>query len=190
MNLTQLIVLPIFSLSLLATSCKDDEVPKVPTCPNCNFTCLDENEQGEIATNDCITNWDCSYTFYQNAKVEYSVNQTFQTATVNTGDKLVFEAILSTEGSPEIADDELTRTIYFELDPTQESFSAEADDLKLLNTRYQNSCYCVDLSYKKPISGCMQGQKIDEENWQVQANFVVQFDFGDVPVKFDAVFSK
>ena len=181
-------IISIVLLSFLAFSCKKDK-DKLPECPACNFTCLDGTEQ-DIFTNDCISNWTCQYDLHDNSKLEYISNANHDEALVKSGDKLVFETILNTQGTPNIADDEVTKTLYFEIDPTQESFSVEGDQLDLLNVRYQKSCFCSDVHFNKPSSGCMQGQKIDENHWQVQANLVIPWSTVSLDARLDAVFSR
>jgi hypothetical protein len=178
-----------FLLTFLAVGCDKEIVQNLPECTNCTFTCVSEGEP-DAYSNDCISDWNCQYNLFEDAEIVYSNGEYDGTATVKPGSNLVFEAILETDGSPMIADDEVTKSLYFEVNAGQESFSVEGDDLNLLNVRYQRSCYCTDVRFKQPVSGCMQGQKIDETHWKVQANLEVSYDNGSIPFKLDAVFVK
>ncbi len=169
-------------------SCKSDEDVKLPDCPNCSFSCLSEGEQ-DVSTNDCPDNWSCYFNLFDNSKIEYSNDEYSGSASVKNGDKLVLEMVLQTEGSAMIADDELKKSLYFELDALQESFSAEGDGLKLLNVRYQHGCFCTETQFKEPVSGCMQGQKIDETHWRVQGSLEIPYSQGNLPLRFDATFT-
>jgi hypothetical protein len=180
---------PYFLLAFLVIGCDKELVQNLPECTNCTFTCVSEGES-DVSTNDCISNWNCQYNLIEDAKIVYSNGEYDGTASVKPGSNLVFEAILNTEGSPMIADDEVTKSFYFEVDAAQESFSAEGDDLILLNVRYQRGCYCTDVRFKQPVSGCMQGQKIDATHWQVQANLEIPYESGSLQFKLDATFIK
>ncbi|TAK36462.1 MAG: hypothetical protein EPO28_13365 [Saprospiraceae bacterium] len=168
---------------LVATGCTKE---KLPTCPDCKFTCLTPGEAG-VLTNDCLDNYSCSFELHKNAMLDYSGSNTGPY--IESGNKLVFALSSATQGSPMVADDEITTVLYFEIDAAQQSFLAEGDLMDLLNLRFQQLCYCVDISRKKPTGGCMQGQRIDGSHWMVQGNLTFSYDFGTVPFKFEAVFS-
>ncbi len=172
------------ALPLFFAQCKDD---KLPSCPGCEFTCLEGNENG-LFTNGCQSNWDCRYKIHENAQIQYEEGEHEDLVSIQEGSHLVFETILETEGAANVADDEFTNKLYFEIDPSQESFFAEGDQLDLLNLRFQQYCYCVDVHFNKPSSGCLQGQKIDENYWKIQANLIIDFSYGTEEVKVDAVY--
>ncbi|MCC6725574.1 MAG: hypothetical protein IT258_13790 [Saprospiraceae bacterium] len=178
----------IFVLVALFFSCKSNDDVKLPDCPNCNFTCLAEGES-DVSTNECPNNWQCQFNLLKDSKIEYANDEHSGSASIKEGDKLVFELTLETEGSAMVADDELKKSLYFEVDALQESFSVEGDDLNLLNLRYQNACYCFDTRFNQPSSGCMQGQKIDETHWRVQGNLEIPLNNSSLPFKFDATFT-
>lgn len=175
----------IFALAAFFFSCKSSDDVKLPVCPNCNFTCLAEGES-DVSTNECPDNWQCQFNLIKDAKIEYFNDEYSGSASVKQGDKLVFELTLQTEGSAIIADDELKKSLYFEVDALQESFSAEGDDLNLLNLRYQHGCFCADTRFKQPSSGCVQGQKIDKTHWRVQGSLEIPLNNSSLPFKFDA----
>ncbi len=176
-------------LALSAFQCKKDKLADLPECPNCNFTCLEPSDP-DAWTNNCKSNWDCQFDLHPDSKLHYDFNQYLDEATIEPGSKQVFKFRAETEGSAIIADDEFTDFLFFEIPGDQESFSASDDELEGMNLRYQVLCYCSDVHLKKPASGCMQGQKIDETHWRVQANLVIEYEFGTQEVKLDAVFSE
>lgn len=186
MKIAKFILLALVAVFYLG--CNDDDDSKLPDCPNCNFDCIAEGES-DVSTNDCLDNWQCQFNFFTDSKLSYSNDEYTGYASVNTGDNLVFELILQTEGSAVIADDELKKSLYFELDGPQDSFSAAGDDLSILNVRYQHGCFCSETQFKEPNGGCMQGQKIDETHWRVQGSLEIPFSNGNLPLKFDATFS-
>jgi hypothetical protein len=169
----------------LTLQCKKQD--QLPECPNCNFTCLPDSEPG-VVTNDCMNNFTCTFGLHPDSKLAYT-DDDFDNY-IKSGGKLVFRMRLRTEGEAHIADDEFTDLLFFEIDQAQESFSAEGSELDLLNVRFQQLCFCADVKTKKPVSGCMQGQKIDDEHWRVQADLTIQYPSWTKEMKVDAVFKK
>ncbi|MBK8568295.1 MAG: hypothetical protein IPN76_34560 [Saprospiraceae bacterium] len=176
-------------IAILVTNCNSDDDTKLADCPNCNFDCIAAGES-DVSTNDCPSNWDCHYNLKENSTIEYSNDEYHGSAAVKAGANLVFELTLGTEGSPMVIDDEQTKSLYFEIEASHESFSVEGDDLDLLNIRYQVSCYCADTRFKEPVSGCVQGQKIDGNQWRVQGSLEIPYSIENTSFNFDAVFSK
>lgn len=166
---------------ILLQSCQQDEA-QIPTCEGCEFTCLAANDP-DVVTNACLDNWDCQFKFTPLSRVDTTHSQG-----LGSGNKTVFQMINSTEGSAEIADDEFTHILVFELDESQQSFSVEGDELSDLNVHFQRICFCIDRGFQAVTVGCMQGEKQPDGTWFVQGNLSVPFSFGDIEVKFDAQF--
>ena len=156
---------------------------EIPTCENCDFTCIDENET-DVLTNECIENWDCVYAIVDNSKVDLNQKEGF-----STGEKTVFRMVNSTQGSITIADDEFTNTLVFELKDTQTSFSAIDNELKDMNVFYKVECYCLGVEFIPVSVGCMEGQKQPNGNWFIQGDLKVTHLVQNLEVKFNAEFS-
>lgn len=162
-----------------------DEKDKLPECLDCDFTCIPQGTTN-VVTNDCKSNFACDMELHPASKLDYSDDNSGNY--IKSGSNLVFRMHLHTDGEVNIADDEFTDLLYFEIDPATGSFSAENDELDLLNVRFQQLCFCADVSPKKPASGCMQGQKLDENHWKVQANLTIDYGIFPKEVKVEAVF--
>lgn len=167
----------------LLTACKKEEV-SIPTCENCNFTCVDTSDP-DVTTNDCLDNWTCDFNLKPQSKVDIG-----EYDGLAEGGKNVFQMILRTEGSLQVADDELTVILVFELEPSQTSFSVEDSELEALNVYYRRVCFCLETAFVSINSGCMQGEQQSDGSWFVQGNLSVPYSFGDVDVMFDARFEK
>lgn len=170
---------------LLFQACSDDPGDSnnpVPTCENCNFTCIDSIDS-TVFTNNCIDNWECSFQVVSASEVdkETSVGYT-------NGNKNVFVMSNHTQGDSLIADDEYTYSLVFELDANQNSFSVENNDLANMNVHFKRSCFCSSVEFIPLTSGCLQGEKQTDGTWLIQGNLVATYDWGDVDVKFDAQF--
>lgn len=174
------ILLALFVLTLVQ-SCKKDEFP-IATCENCNFTCLDANES-DVISNQCIDNWECAFKVTPQSSVDTTTSDGLA-----SGNNLVFQMINSTEGSPNIADDEFTDILVFELNASQQSFSVEGEDLRAMNVYFKRVCFCVEVVFKEVTSGCMQGEKQADGSWYIQGNLRVSYSFGEEDVKFEAQF--
>lgn len=105
------------------------------------------------------------------------------------GDKTVFQMINSTEGNLDIADDEYTNILVFELDESLSSFSVENDELETMNVHYRTICFCDEVDFKSITLGCMQGEKQTDGTWFVQGKLEVQYSNGNDEVNFDSQFT-
>jgi len=158
-------------------SCGDD----IPECIDCNFTCLDKNEEN-VMSNTC-SGGECLFKIYPNTEVNLSEEEGLK-----AGNKNSFSFIFTKEDVPEIADDEITTILVFELAQEKESFSVENDQLKQLNLNFRTLCYCVHTDFVEISSGCMQGERQSDGKWFIQANLVFDYPDSNAEVKFEAFF--
>lgn len=156
---------------------------QVPTCENCNFTCLDSNKT-DAFTNNCLDNWECSFKVTSQSEVD-----TDEYEGRGDGNKNVFQVITSTIGDTLIADDEFTNILVFELEDAQTSFSVEGNELEDLNAHFRRLCFCTDVDFKEVSLGCIQGEKQSDGTWLVQGNITIPYSWGDIEMKFDAQFA-
>lgn len=172
-------ILGLLLLLILMQSCKKDEIP---TCENCNFTCIDANESN-VLTNNCIENWECNFKVNSQSTIDI---EAFNGKT--DGNKNVFQIINSTEGSPDIADDEFTNILIFELEESQNSFSVQGSELENMQVHYKRVCFCPNVSFEPISSGCLQGEKQPDGTWFVQGKLVAPASVGGMEIKFDSQF--
>lgn len=174
----QLLRLSLFVLLMGLVACSKDD-PKVPVCENCNFDCLDGTEE-DVLTNDCQENFDCTFTVFANAK--FDSNEFFGKG---NGNKNLFQILTSTEGSSEIADDEFTNILVFELDSEQNDFSADETDFATMNAHFKRLCFCAETDFKEITAGCIQGMKDENGVWFLQGNVDIEYEFGIITQQFD-----
>ncbi len=167
--------------ALFFSSCEKDPVD-IPSCENCNFTCIDSSRT-DIITNDCPDDYSCTFRLRPDSRVDVG-----EFEGVAEGEKNVFFLMLDTEGDLQIADDELTLILVFELEESQTSFSAEGSELNAMKAHYRRVCYCTETSFIAPASGCMQGERQPDGSWVVQGNWVVPYAQQDLEVVFEARF--
>lgn len=174
----------LFSILLILSACKKEE-DKVPTCEDCNFTCLGQSEPN-VYTNDCQDNWTCSFKVFSASSIDLDEN-----LGVVSGNKNVFQMIRSTEGDPMIADDEYTNVLVFDLAEDQNSFSVEDSDLAMMRVHYRSLCFCSEVDFKPVTTGCLQGEKQADGSWFVQAFVEGAYDSGgSFAFGIDAQFSR
>lgn len=173
----------LLSLTLfLACSEKNDTI--LPLCETYEFTCVDPFDETAL-TNDCLDNHDCTFTIHENSGLDYA-NPTSDP--VIEGKKTVFKMFDDTQGDPTIADDEFTKVVTFEVDSDLESFSIENGQLNDVQLRFINLCFCSEVVFKNATSGCIEGQKIDENFWQIQVNADFEFSSFTRTVVIDAIY--
>jgi hypothetical protein len=173
----------VFILIFLGCQACNKEEMAIPTCENCDFTCLDANET-DVITNECIENWECSFRSFPSSIVDLE-----QLEGVASGNKRVFQIIKSTEGEELIADDEFTHVLVFELEEDQQSFSVEGTELQDLNVHFRRICFCTDIDFKAATSGCMQGEQQADGSWFIQGNLTIPYGSFDREMKFEAHFT-
>jgi hypothetical protein len=166
---------------LLFCTCKQDEV-NIPLCENCAFSCLEDNAT-EVVTNDCRDNWDCTFRLAPQSRVA-----TGEFEGLASGEKLAFQLLNSTQGDERIADDEFTYILVFELEDSLTSFSAEGEELSLLQVHFRRICFCPETDFRAITAGCLQGEKQSDGSWFVQGNLNVPYTGGDFPFKLEAQF--
>jgi hypothetical protein len=174
----------LFFVLLLFQACNDDANSNnpVPTCENCNFTCV-ETIDSTVFTNNCIDNWECSFQVVSASEIDINNANGY-----TNGNKNVFVMSNYTQGDSLIADDEYTYSLVFELDANQNSFSVENNDLANMNIHFKQICFCASVEFIPLTSGCLQGEKQADGTWLIQGNLVAPYNWGNVEVKFDASF--
>jgi len=164
----------------MVTACSKDDIA---SCENCAFSCLESEEEG-IITNLCLDNHECSFEYFKDSRIDLDEFQG-----LGNGDDIVFQMTYSTEGDPIIADDEYTKILVFQIGDDQDSFSADDDDLKLLNVHFRSICFCADTEWKEIDSGCLQGEKQDDGTWYIQGFLAINYSWGSFDEKLEAQFT-
>lgn len=109
-----------------------------------------------------------SYHYYQNSKLELiQQEENNLDATIIEGEKLVFQYYFSTEGEPEIADDELEEFVLFEIDPASTDFELNSDSFSSHHAVIGQFCFCGKTGYFEISSGTIKGEKISDDTWLV-----------------------
>lgn len=163
-------------LLLLVIGC----TPNTPTCENC--TCLDGTEEN-VLSNTCKSNYTCTFEVLEQSRIKLE-----EFEGVEKGSKTVLKMTSSTEGSPLIADDEFTNILLLEIDPDMDEFSFNSSNLDKAKLYFKRVCFCIDVTFLAPESGCIQGKKQADGSWNVEANLGFVYSYGLEKVRLNAKF--
>lgn len=110
----------------------------------------------------------CTYTFAANKAIEITVDSTIESSFVEivSGAKRVFHYQYTANDQAMIADDEYTENIYFEIDPSLDSFSYTDSKIADANLIVQPVCFCVPVIYQ-PIIGSLSGERKSDGHWEI-----------------------
>lgn len=127
--------------------------------------------RSHIVTGESLENY---HAFFENSQLkleaedESHVNTESLKLDVIPGDKIVFKLLTYDDPEETVADDEVTKIVYFEIDPEVTEFTLNPDNFEAANAVIG---VVTNSSYIKPIeSGEIIGAKISDNEWQVEIN--------------------
>ena len=131
------------------------------------------------------------YTYYEDAElsIETTDDSYMQTGRVTAGENIVFEYEYTAEEEENIADDEYTEFIRFEISPNLSEFSYQDAELTDIKTVLTKICYCFfeyDVNKDVPPTGNIAGERISATQWRISVD--VTF-YGDERKTFENVFT-
>lgn len=129
----------------------------------------------------------CTYVIEANKQIDIVGDSLEQYIDIVSGDKLVFTYKYVKNDRENIADDEYTEYIYFEIDPSVESFDFQDSELSSSGLIMNPICFCIPGNWT-PVSGSLSGSKINDERWQVDLDVVFDWDGGTRETEFSAEF--
>ena len=111
------------------------------------------------------------YAFSKNAGLEIIQNEGsyMQWGNIIEGSNLVFEYEFHAEDDENIADDEYSEYIRFEIDANSNEFQFEGAALSDIKLTLTQSCFCGFFDEEKdvPATGTISGTKISENRWAI-----------------------
>lgn len=130
----------------------------------------------------------CTYSILANQSIEIDRSDSlWQDVDITAGTQLVFEYEYIKNDKENIADDEYTERIYFEIDPELSSFNFRDADLEGINLVKQPICFCIPILWT-PVSGTLTGEKLTETTWQVEMDVVFEREGETSESSFNATF--
>lgn len=123
-----------------------------------------------------------AYTFSTNSQlnIESQEGSYMKYATVVGGNNMVFKYVFERADEEDIADDEYSEFIYFEIDSSLEEFNYVDEELSAINAVFTQSCFCAFFDETKdvPPTGFIRGKKISEKTWDINIDVIF---YGDEP---------
>ena len=118
-----------------------------------------------------------SYIFQKNKLIETTTleNSYLKFGNIITGNKTVFEYRFDADDNEQIADDEYSETIRFQIDPNLDSFHYENSEMENSKITFSKYCYCYfPLEASKNVSpkGRIEGVKISDSKWNIKIDVV------------------
>ncbi len=112
------------------------------------------------------------YRFFNNSALSIVQQEAsyMKFGSVDSGNKVVFQYEFIADDEVDIADDEYTETIMFEIDRKLTSFSYADDELLEINAILSSYCYCFfPITDEKDTAptGIISGEKISDYEWDI-----------------------
>jgi len=128
------------------------------------------------SSDDGVTPELSTYEFYTDSNMVFTNNQGFETVSIEPGTNSVFKYSFTAEEDENIADDEYTETLYFEVDGSLDNFSYSNGELRGLNLAIRRLCFCPNVDFIFPQVGTVTGSKQSNGNWDISISISFQWD--------------
>lgn len=129
-----------------------------------------------ISCNEDDSNQD-EYTYSYFDKSELTINSRedsfMKYGIIKSGENLVFEYRFDAYDEEQIADDEYSETIRFEIDSKLDKFSYSGDELLSIKPVFTPYCFCYfpqNESKNVDPKGTISGEKISNNKWKIKIN--------------------
>lgn len=116
----------------------------------------------------------CTRELFTGSKIEplqVSPDELF--ADIVAGDKIVFRRTYNSRDDKNIADDELTEILLFQVDEDIDSFYWKDEELEDAGVLFGRLCYCYPHGYAPVNSGTLKGTRISPGVWKITADLTV-----------------
>ncbi len=113
-----------------------------------------------------------SYTFKKNSTLKITSNDALymKYGIVEKGENVVFEYRFDAHDDKEIADDEYSETIRFEIDANLNKFSYLNEELETSKVVFTKYCFCSfenDITKNVNPTGKISGKKTSKNQWEI-----------------------
>ena len=127
--------------------------------------------------NNNITPKSFTYEFSENSQIVINNDQGYEFISIEGGESLVFKYRYTADDDEEIADDEYSEILYFEIDKNLNNFSYSNDDLLNLQMYMQRFCFCPSIPIIQISIGNIFGTKQSNGNWNISLS--INFEWGE-----------
>ncbi|MFB0946661.1 MAG: hypothetical protein QMB24_11030 [Spirosomataceae bacterium] len=175
-------IITLISIVLFIVACNDWSFP--PKCDDCGFICLQEDELN-VFTNRCPLGFTCEYNVYTDSKVDIS-----EPSGISKGRNTVFEMITYTEAVASNINDDIRRTMIFEIPTDQRTFYVSPEDLTKTRAHLKTECICPTTQFVSGELGCIAGEMQFDGVWFVYGKVSFTYPYGTEEMKFEARFDE
>ncbi len=132
-------------------------------------SCKNDDDQKQIETEEF------------NIRINSQINippedSDFFVATIDTGNKQVFEYNFDSPSDPQIADSGFSEIIIFEIQSDIEEFNLKNEELNNINAFYRAICFCPNTESVRISEGTISGKKINSTSWTIQIDVKIDLD--------------
>lgn len=116
-----------------------------------------------------------SYQFFEASSLTVNTREDsyMKYGVIEQGNSIVFKYTFHAEDEEDIADDEYSEYIYFEIDPKLTEFEIGAESLIETKTTLTKGCFCFfgNASEKDvPPIGTIRGNRLSDTKWNIELN--------------------
>lgn len=119
-------------------------------------------------SSDDVESYDIS-TFYftTESRILLTTENEYTYANIEYGENLVFKYEFIKADDPNIQDDEYSERLIFEIDPSLDNFTYNAEDITNAKAYFNQYCFCADTQSIPIVSGTINGTKLGLNDWLV-----------------------
>jgi len=126
--------------------------------------------------NDGINPESVVYEFQNDSQIILGISQTGNVFEIEPGTNTVFRYTFNSEDVINIADDEYTEIIHFEVDGSLDSFSYSNSALQAQNLFIRRLCFCTSNDFVFADIGSVSGTKLANGNWDISISMTFDWD--------------
>lgn len=123
---------------------------------------------------EATNNQEYDFRFFEHSSLEVDESDRINGVDIVPGDNLVFQYEFVRNDSPQVADDEYTEYILFEIPADLDSFIISGEDLQKSNAVFGAFCFCADRGYFWIGDGCIKGERVNHSTWNIAINISAQ----------------
>lgn len=108
----------------------------------------------------------CSYAYLTDARLR--LQEETASVALERGNRLVFTYTFTADDNPQVADDEYSESLWFELDPDgAERVVLRDKELRDAKLTFRPMCFCI-IELVPVEAGSLVAERLDEDRWQVE----------------------
>ena len=128
---------------------------------------IERSVRSHFTNDESLENY---HAFFENSRLQIDVisDSNDLKMDVKPGNKLVFKLLQYEDPIPEAVDDEITRIVYFEVDPNANNFLINSDNFSEYNVVTGISGSISNITYVE--QGEIVGEKLNDNEWKISLN--------------------